>query len=801
MKKIVALAVALICLASIVSIGWAGSAILEVSIENLAKHPEAFNEREVTVQGFLVVEQLFMKPTRFYLRDNLNNMISVKFAKVEGLSNYGGKRIEVAGLFKASGNEMRLIVSTHNLLEEAEPEEQAVTGAQNTIVCMGYFTDRGYSVGIGGVYRLIFDDMNAFYMEASYDQMWVTGGWNSWKKLDHNVKYYGQDHASWWFIRDLVAKADPYVNFAPYTKFVFINAGPNQETSGVEADIWSARWSGLSIPTGDGVTITHGAIAPDIEKSPYGVHGVQAHEYGHELGLPDLYTYDSKVDGWDLMDSGTWNDQGRTPASFISWCRLKMGWIPSWKIQYLPYGAATTVTLDPLEDPTGDTHVIRYTETDYDYWLIDARRKVGFDAALPGEKVLVFWFDYSANKVYLVGTLGVGQTYRWSYVEVKVVADLGWSFEVYVSLKGWSSDKRLTANSASQYTNWRGGAVASVGPYVYCVWEDFRHGSANAEIYFKRSTNWGSTWSSDIRLTSASGHSRHPSIAAHGSYVYIVWEDYRAGNWEIYMRRSENYGASWSSSSAYYQRLTYNTALSGYPRVAVYDRKVYVVWHDYRAGNWEIYFKKSTDNAYHWGPDTRLTSNTKVSNYPSVAAYRNFVYVVWHDNRPGQYDIYFKRSTNNGASWGADTRLTTNTASQGYPDVAAWGYDVHVAWTDYRYGSANTEIYYRRSHNHGASWYSEQRLSAYSKGSNHPSLAVRGRTVCLVWWDYRYYGVAEVLFKNSLDRGRTWTYWLKLSAYPSHSAYPSVSMAGDNVYVVWTDWRHGNTEIYFKYKW
>lgn len=797
MKKIVALAVALICLASFVSIGWSGSAILEVSIENLAKHPEAFNERQVTVQGFLVVEQLFMKPTQFYLRDNLNSMISVKFAKVEGLSNYGGKRIEVAGLFKASGNEMRLIVSTHNLLEEAEPEEQAVTGAQNTIVCMGYFTDRGYSVSVGGVYRLIFDDMNAFYMEASYDQMWVAGGWNSWKRLDHNVKYYGQDNPSWYFIRDLVAKADPYVNFAPYTKFLFVNAGPNQESSGVAADIWSARWSGLSIAV-DGITITHGAIVPDVEMPAHGVHGVQAHEYAHELGLPDLYTYPSNVDGWDLMDSGTWNDQGRTPASFISWCRMKMGWIPSWKIRYLPYGAAATVELDPLEDPTGDTHVIRYTEIDYDYWLIEARRRVGFDAALPGDKVLILWHDYSANKVYLQAALGPGQSYRTSYVEVKVVADLGWAFEVYVSFKGWGTDKRLTVQSASQYTNWRGGAVASVGPYVYCVWYDYRHGGSNAEIYFKRSTNNGVTWSSDIRLTTASGHSKYPSIAAHGSYVYVVWCDKRDGNWEIYMRRSENYGASWPGGS-YYQRLTFNSASSYYPRVAVYDRKVHVVWHDYRDGNSEIYYKRSTDNAFHWGADTRLTFNTAISRYASVAAYRNFVYVAWHDRRPGQYDIYFKRSTTNGVSWGSDTRLTTNGATQAYVDIAAYGKDVHVAWTDYRY-SGNLEIYYRRSTNHGASWWTEQRLTASSWNSYYPSLAVKGKTVYVVWQDYKTRSW-EIFFKDSADRGATWTADRILSAQPATSYRPSVSAAGDNVYVVWSDYRHGNYEIYFKYRW
>ena len=71
------------------------------------------------------------------------------------------------------------------------------------------------------------------------------------------------------------------------------------------------------------------------------------------------------------------------------------------------------------------------------------------------------------------------------------------------------------------------------------------------------------------------------------------------------------------------------------------------------------------------------------------------MHVVWYDNRDGNNEIYYKRSTDAGINWGADTRLTNNTAYSEYPSVAVSGSVVHVVWNDYRDG--NSEIYYKRN--------------------------------------------------------------------------------------------------------
>lgn len=760
---------------------------------------KAGDGKKVTIDGYLVVEEVFGKQPAYSLRDKHDKMTKLQFAQTVDLSAYAGKKVEVTGFLDASSKEEVVKVVSAKPLESGAPTSQSVIGEQKTMVLMGYFTDRTYTKSQGDVYRTVFNDMSGYYAAESYDNMYVSGSWNGWVQLSQTVGYYGNANPSWYFIRDLVAAVDSYVNFAGYSEFLFVDAGPNEESSGIVNDIWSARWSGLSIATNDGVTITHGAIVPDIEAGSYGNLGVFCHEYGHELGLPDLYTYAADIEQYDLMDMGSWNNNGWTPSGFTSYSKNFQGWIKSAQIYTVGSMSAEYLRLDPLEDPAATISVIKVPYGS-DYFFIEARRKVGFDAYLPAEKVLVLFINATQNRPYLKASLSVGGQYEYGSFGIKVMASdtEGWSYNVYVWYKTWSGDMRLTNAAGESNTNWGHTALATVSYNVYATWDDTRDG--NWEIYFKRSTTWGSTWLTDVRLTSNTANSWYPSIAAYGSYVYIAWQDYRDGNWEIYFKRSENYGVSWYTE----QRLTVNNYSSLRPSVAAYGRNAYVVWSDNRDGNYEIYFKRSTDNGLSWGSDTRLTYNASISELPMVAAYGANVYVAWEDSRNVNRDIYFKRSTNYGASWTADTRLTTSTADQRFPSIAAWGYDVYITWTDYRYGANNTEIFIRRSLDSGATFKTETRLTNYAYLSSFAVVACKGTFVYVVWQDNRT-GTWEVYFKESPNRGLYWTNDRRLSATPYDSWWPSIAAGGadwGDVYVAWTDYRNtGNSEIYFKYRW
>ncbi len=99
-----------------------------------------------------------------------------------------------------------------------------------------------------------------------------------------------------------------------------------------------------------------------------------------------------------------------------------------------------------------------------------------------------------------------------------------------------------------------------------------------------------------------------------------------------------------------------------------------------------------------WQPDLRLTNDPEISftastNTSSVASSGSFVHIVWWDNRNTDWEIYYKRSTDNGLSWGPDIRLTNSAGNSYIPSVAVSGSVVHIVWQDQRDG--NREIYYK----------------------------------------------------------------------------------------------------------
>ncbi len=355
----------------------------------------------------------------------------------------------------------------------------------------------------------------------------------------------------------------------------------------------------------------------------------------------------------------------------------------------------------------------------------------------------------------------------------------------------WQPDVRLTDDPAVSYTsNNNAWCIAASGSVVHVVWEDNRDG--NLEIYYKRSTDAGVSWGADTRLTNNNANSYAPSIAVSGSVVHVVWYDYRDGNDEIYYKRSTDAGVSWGAD----MRMTNSTTYDIYPSIAVSGSDVHVVWQDYNSGDGEIYYKRSTDSGVSWGANINLTNTIEGSSYPSVAVSGLIVHVVWmeytwYDNE----EIHYKCSTDAGVNWGADVRLTNNTATSALPSVAVSGSVVHVVWQENRNG--NNEIYYKRSTDAGVNWGADIRLTNNATSSLSPSIAVSGSNVHLVWEDVRN-GNWVIYYKRSTDAGVNWEADTWLTNNTSEFENTNVSVSGSNVHVVWYDDRDGNYEIYYK---
>jgi hypothetical protein len=188
--------------------------------------------------------------------------------------------------------------------------------------------------------------------------------------------------------------------------------------------------------------------------------------------------------------------------------------------------------------------------------------------------------------------------------------------------------------------------------------------------------------------------SEYPSIAASGSVVHVVWQDRRNTNMDIYYRRSTDAGATWGPDI----RLMTNPlppSLILIPSISSSGSDVHVVWDDSRDGNNEIYNKRSTDAGITWGPDTRLTNNLSNSFSPNVSASGQDVHIVWYEGSGLNYGIYYNHSTNAGVSWESDSRLTADSGFAFIASVAVSGPAVHVVWIEDV--DENEEIFYNRN--------------------------------------------------------------------------------------------------------
>lgn len=361
------------------------------------------------------------------------------------------------------------------------------------------------------------------------------------------------------------------------------------------------------------------------------------------------------------------------------------------------------------------------------------------------------------------------------------------------SFAQWQSDIRLTNSPASSLTSFNNAkCIASSGDTVHVVWSDERDG--NSEIYYKRSIDGGFNWGNDLRLTNNSASSLRPAISLSGTFVFIVWEDSRnmsGYNTNIYFKYSSDGGSDWSGDF----QLTNKSSRSDFPSVCVSGQTVNIAWEDNRDGNFEIYYKRSTDNGINWEADMRMTNDTANSFLTSVVASGQFLHMVWTDERDGNKEIYHKKSTDGGINWGTDTRLTNASGDSWYPSTASYGQDAYIVWREGRDG--NSEIYFKRTTNGGNSWSGDIRLTTDNGESFNPSVSASGQNVHIVWRDSRD-GNGEIYYKHSSDGGENWDTDLRLTNASGDSRFPSVSNTGQRVDVVWCDKRDGNDEIYYK---
>lgn len=185
----------------------------------------------------------------------------------------------------------------------------------------------------------------------------------------------------------------------------------------------------------------------------------------------------------------------------------------------------------------------------------------------------------------------------------------------------WSSpDVRINSDGTS--TNQIRPALAYDEDYgalgrLYAVWQDGRN-SADAlnqtyDIYFAYSDDRGSTWSPNVKLNDdiGSANQQNPSVAiGPAGEVYVVWQDERNNNADIYLARSDNGGATWTPNYFVTDDPDMTQQNQSAPTVAVekQEGRVVVAWEDWRDPlHPEIYAMWSSNGGVNFGIDVPVT--------------------------------------------------------------------------------------------------------------------------------------------------------------------------------------------------
>lgn len=185
-------------------------------------------------------------------------------------------------------------------------------------------------------------------------------------------------------VGDAIRRADRSINFRHYPIVLVVSS----QRSGIQGAS-TLHVSGGDSFRADGRRIQFTATFGNYVRAAGDVGGwIVAHEVGHLLGLPDLYSFSSRGDihryvgNWDPMGN-VYDNTGHT-----QWIRRKMGWLPGRQVVCLRRGSGGEWTLLPQARRVGKQLIVVPTSRTTAV-TIERRSKLGIDAALCDTGVLI----------------------------------------------------------------------------------------------------------------------------------------------------------------------------------------------------------------------------------------------------------------------------------------------------------------------------------------------------------------------------------------------------------------------------
>ncbi len=346
---------------------------------------------------------------------------------------------------------------------------------------------------------------------------------------------------------------------------------------------------------------------------------------------------------------------------------------------------------------------------------------------------------------------------------------------------GGANDARLGSWAAGYYISHDGGQTFSDGtmpftkyanqgdPVVaFCgdgtalfAYLDYIAAWQPHRLIVSRSTDGGDTWlapgtvyEGSIPFADKPWLACAPDGGSFANRAYISWTHFSGGG-VIRSAWSSDHGVTWQGA----KNLS-GAGVQGSVPAAGRNGLAYVFWH---AGG-SIQFAKSTNGGGSWSSATSAASITSIgdtdfrrNSFPTVGldisggSYDGHVYVAWSDQRNGDPDILFTRSTDGGTTWADPIRVNDDSLGNGRDQFFPWmAVDdhgiIHLMWHDRRGDSNNKKmhIYIASSRDGGVSFDRNLRVTDLdSDGAStgflgdYAAIAAQGGKIVPLWSDLR----------------------------------------------------------------
>jgi len=281
-----------------------------------------------------------------------------------------------------------------------------------------------------------------------------------------------------------------------------------------------------------------------------------------------------------------------------------------------------------------------------------------------------------------------------------------------------------------------------------------------------------------------------------GNY-YVVWGD----NGNILLKHSSDFGQTWSSNITVYA----SSNVCGWPVVKSNQNHVYVVFHQL-AGDYEILFRYSSDFGHTWGTPQVISGIEDGSITPQMAVSESGIHVVWERRVNNFYDIFYRKSTNHGATWFPENNISNSLGSHSrWVQIDAIGNKVFCTWLE-SVTYPESDITFSRSDDGGETWWlTPPSITNDPRPQNRIYMNVVSEDeIYIVSDDIITFNHDELFLMKSTNGGATWSTPVNITNNTGHSNTPCVEIFMNNIYLTWADNSHtapafDNMDIFFKW--